>query len=124
MLEGLRVTFHSLVEGARDGIVTNLDNFVTQEVQDLLDKAREEVANIRGRGTTYRQGQEVSAFYREVRALLTQALRGHLETRIEEFAKAIHTRAKSVAPRIRKASEGVIQQRLEAIESTLQVAPL
>ncbi len=122
MLEDLRETFYFLVEGERDGIITNLDDFVTQEVQDRLDEARETVADIRGKGTTHRQGQEVSTFYRKVRLLLAQALRGHLESRIGEFARAIYTSAESVAPRIRGASEGVIQQRLEAIESALQVA--
>jgi hypothetical protein len=122
MLDNLRVTFQSLVEGERDGIVTNLEDFVTQEVQDRLDKSREEVTDIRGKGTTHRQGQEVFAFYQEVRSLLAQALRGHLESRISEFANAILTSAKSVSPRIREESEGVIRQRQKAIESSLQVA--
>lgn len=78
--------------------------------------------DIRGKGTTYLQGQEVSTFYGKVRSLLSQALRGHLESRIEEFAKAIYASAESVAPRIREASERVIQQRVEVIESALQVA--
>lgn len=122
LFEHLRKTFQSLIEGLRDSIVTNLDDFVTQEVQDRLDKTREKVANVFGRGTTIFQSQEVQSFYGEVRSLLAEALRRHLDTRIREFASAVYETAQSVTPHIREASEGVIQQRLEAIESALQVA--
>jgi hypothetical protein len=121
MLQELREGFQSLVEAERDGIATNLDDFVTDEVQDRLNNARGTVAQIWGRGTTVGQNQEVSRFYAEVRRLLVQALRTHLENRIQEFAKAIRTSAESVAPRIRAASEEIIQRRLDAIESALQI---
>lgn len=122
MMESLRTTFQSLVKSERDGIVSNMDAFVSEEVQTRLDAARQAVSDVWGRGTTIRQGEQVSAFYRQVRALLAQALRSHLDTRIREFAKAIGTSAASVGPRIRQASEQAIEQRLAAIESALQVA--
>lgn len=122
VFEKLRVAFQSMIEGQRDSIVTNLDDFVTQEVQDRLDRAREAVANVFGRGTTILQSQEVQSFYGEVRSLLSEALRVHLDARIREFASAVKNHAQSVTPRIRKDSQGVIQQRLEAIESALQIA--
>lgn len=122
MFENLRKTFQGVVEAERDGIVNNLDEFVTSEVQNRLDSARQSVANVLGTGTTIRQGNEVSSFYENVRSMLAKALREHLEARIREFASAIHKTAESVAPRIREASEDVLRQRLEAIESSLQVA--
>src|SRR6185369_4044166 len=121
-LENVRQTFQSIVKGQRDGIVTNLDDFVTEKVQGRLDKCRDAVSGIRGTGTTWRQNVAVSAFYAEVRSLLAKALRDHVETRVREFAEAVRTSSESVAPRIREASEGRIRDRLKAIESTLQVA--
>ena len=123
-LENLNKSFQSLVEGERDGIVTNLDDFVTKEVQERLDKAREAVKNELGRGTTIRQNERVQNFYGEIRTQLAKALSDHLQTRIVEFASAIRKTAESVSPRIREASEDVIRQRLEAIESALQVAAM
>ncbi len=122
MFDSLRKDFQAVVEASRDGIINNLDEFVSTEVQDRLDNARESVTNVWGTGTTIRQGGEVSSFYNNVRSLLAKALHGHLDARIHEFALAIHKTAESVAPRIREASEGVLRQRLEAIESSLQVA--
>jgi hypothetical protein len=122
MFESLRKNFQAVVEAERDGIINNLDEFVSSEVQNRLDNARESVANVWGTGTTIRQGNEVSSFYDTVRSLLARALREHFEARIREFASAVHKTAESVAPRIREASEGVLRQRLEAIESSLQVA--
>jgi hypothetical protein len=121
ILQGLRETFQTLVEAERDAIVTNLDDFVTEEVQDRLDNARGAVAQIWGKGTTLGQNREVSEFYGKVRQLLARALRTHLESRIQEFAKAIRSSADSVAPHIRSESEKIIQQRLRAIESALQI---
>jgi hypothetical protein len=122
LFQGLRQTFESLGEQERDGIIAKLDDFVSEEVLERLNEARGMVSDVRGLGTTVRQAQQVSGFYGEIRSLLSQALREHLENRISEFSKAIRKHAESVGPRIREASEGLIQQRLNAIESTLKVA--
>lgn len=122
LFDGLRKKFQALGEDEKDAIVTKLDDFVTDEVQDRLNQARENVADVFGRGTTVRQSEEVSRFYGEIRRILSEALRSHLDPRIREFAAAIRKNAESVNPRIREASEGAIKQRLDAIESSLQVA--
>src|SRR5262249_40661336 len=90
--------------------------------QERLNQARNKVSDVFGRGTTVIQAGEVSRFYDAVRKQLADALRIHLDRRIREFSGAIRKNAESVGPRIREASEGVIRQRLEAIESSLQVA--
>lgn len=120
--EALRQSFRSLIEAERDGIVTNLDDFVTSEVLGRLEKARGAVSSVWGSGTTWRQGTEVATFYANVRTLLSKALRDHLETRIRDFCAAILKTAESVVPRVREASDTLLKQRLDAIESSLQVA--
>lgn len=122
LFRSLTQTFESLSIQERNSIISKLDDFVTDEVQDRLDEARDAVSEIVGRGTTKNQTDEIGRFYSVIRNLLKQALREHLKQRIAEFAVAIQKHAESVSPRIREASEGLIQQRLKAIESTLQVA--
>lgn len=122
LFDGLRRKFQALGENERDGIVSKLDDFVTDEVQERLDQARERVSDVVGKGTTSRQAEEISRFYGEIRKVLADALRVHLDSRIREFAGAILKNAESVSPKIRGASEEVIRQRLEAVESSLQVA--
>ncbi len=122
LFQSLRQKFDNLGEQERNGIISKLDDFVTEEVLQRLSEARDTVTEVVGRGTTIKQSEQVSNFYGEIRRLLNQALRSHLEQRIAEFAAAIRKNAESVNPRIRKASEGLIQERLKAIESTLQVA--
>ncbi len=95
---------------------------MTCEVQARLDQARTDVAAVLGRGTVARQTDDVSRFYGEIRTLLADALRSHLDCRIREFADAIRMKAESVGPQIREASEGLLGQRLQAVESALQVA--
>lgn len=122
IFENLKKQFDGVVEAEKEGIVSNLEDFVTEEVQQRLDAARQEVAEIVGRGTTIRQAGQVAEFYGTVRSLLADALRKHLDTRIREFAEAVKASADSVAPKIGAGAEGVMRRRLEAIESSLQVA--
>ena len=122
LFQSLRQKFDNLGDQERNGIISKLDDFVTEKVLQRLSEARDKVTDVLGRGTTVKQSEQVSNFYAEIRSLLNQSLRSHLELRIVEFSAAIRKNAESVDPRIRKASEGLIQQRLKAIESTLQVA--
>lgn len=122
LFRSLTKIFENLSIQERDSIISKLNEFVTDEVQDRLDEARDAVSEIVGRGTTKNQADEIGRFYSVIRNLLKEALRKHLEKSIAEFAVAIKKHAESVSPRIREDSEGLIQQRLKAIESKLQVA--
>lgn len=122
VFSALEKSFSELTENERDGIVSRLEDFVTDEVSERLATTREEVRNIRGTGTTWRQSGEVKSFYDRIQKLLVDALKGHLQTRVDEFAQAIVAQVESVAPRIRQASDNLIHQRLVAIESSLVVA--
>jgi len=124
-LDVLSQNIQCSIEGDRDRIVTSLDDFVTPKVRELVEKARKNVASIIVKGVAGRAGQlaEIHAFYETVRKLLVEALRKHLESRIGEFAKEIRKIAEvDVSALVRKVSEEVIQQRLDAIASARQVA--
>lgn len=111
-----------VVERFKDGIITNLDDFLNSEVQERLDLAKENVALIRGTGTTRLQDSEVSQFYAQVRMLLSEALVLHINKRIETFAEFILSKAEAITPRIQQDSELVVSGRIGAIKSSLEIA--
>jgi GTPase Era involved in 16S rRNA processing len=118
----IRKGLEAVVGAIKDGIVTNLDDFVTTEVRERLDGARNKVSDIRGSGTTRMQDDEISLFYANIRTLLIQALKEHLSLRIKQFADTLVALAKEIMPKIQSVSETVISDRLGAIESALQIA--
>jgi len=79
-------------------VTTMLDDFVSDEVSDRITERRTTVSSIWGTGTTSSQSTEVRDFYREVKALLSEALNAHLKTRAEEFGQFLVVEAKG-APR-------------------------
>lgn len=106
----------------RDAILKQLNDFASQEVQTRIQAARDEVHNVRGSGTTWRQNDTVSTFYTTVRRLLSSALRGHLETHFQTFATGLIAQANSVYPQIKTELLSSLDERLKAIESTLSLA--
>lgn len=79
-------------------VTTMLDDFVTDEVSERITERRAKVAAIWGAGTTNMQSSEVREFYREVKALLSEALHAHLKARAEEFGQFLVVEAEG-APR-------------------------
>jgi len=122
-LDSLSKEFQSSVKGERDRIVRSLDDFVTQEVECLLEQAREKVSRLRGANTKTAISNELYCAYMEIRNLLVKAMRGHLEACVKEFSERVQRIAEFEVPAlIRHASQDVIQQRLKAIASAKRVA--
>ncbi len=113
-------------------VTTLLDDFVTEEVSERITERRTNVAAIWGTGTTNSQSAEVRDFYREVKALLAEALNAHLKSRAEEFSGFLVAEAQG-APRdalnevqvlleqaadnIRAAAAAVVAGQKEAVQS-------
>jgi GTPase SAR1 family protein len=114
--------FESLAEIERNAIVAKLDSFVDDVVIERLVSARERVSEVVGKGTTIWQNSEVSDFYATIKRLLAEAVRTHVQARLLEFAAAILQNCTSVAPRVQRALEEIIEQRIEAIDSALRIA--
>ena len=119
LFEKLEQDFDGLIAAAYTSVLQYLGVFVTGEVRSRLDEAKALVKQIEGKGTTKSQNEEVQKFYDKVKSLLSDALRDHLKQRTNEFAEAIMAHARSLAPRLRQESLGLIEQRIHAIESTL-----
>ena len=113
-------------------VTTMLDDFVSDEVSERITERRTKVSAIWGAGTTNMQSSEVRDFYREVKALLSEALNVHLKTRAEEFGQFLLVEAEG-APRdalnevqvlleqaadnIRAAAAAVVAGQKEAVQS-------
>lgn len=113
-------------------VTTMLDDFVSDEVSERITERRTKVSSIWGAGTTNSQSAEVRDFYREVKALLSEALNVHLKTRSEEFGQFLVVEAEG-APRdalnevqvlleqaadnIRAAAAAVVAGQKEAVQS-------
>ena len=105
----------------RDAILKQLNDFASQEVQTRIESAKEDVHEVGGTGTTWRQNVVVSTFYGTVRQLLSSALRQHLEKHFAAFAEGLLSQAKAVYPQIKAELLSTIDERLKAIESTLSL---
>lgn len=113
-------------------VTTMLDDFVSDEVSERITERRTKVSAIWGAGTTNMQSSEVRDFYREVKALLSDALNAHLKARAEEFGQFLVVEAEG-APRdalnevqvlleqaadnIRAAAAAVVAGQKEAVQS-------
>ena len=113
-------------------VTTMLDDFVSDEVSERITERRTKVSSIWGAGTTNSQSGEIRDFYREVKALLSEALNAHLKTRAEEFGQFLVVEAEG-APRdalnevqvlleqaadnIRAAAAAVVAGQKEAVQS-------
>jgi hypothetical protein len=109
-------------ESQRDSIIKQLDDFVTDEVQNKISVARDKVSDVLGSGTTWRQNNEVADFYREVRRLLSNALRVYLEIHLNNFVDGLLSQAKAVQPHISKELMAQLDVRIDAIQSNLTIA--
>ncbi|GAB3629974.1 Bacterial dynamin-like protein [Pandoraea terrae] len=101
----LRDSLERSLQGAQELIATEelrvttmLNDFVSDEVSERISERRATVSSIWGGGTTDSQSAEVLAFYREVKALLAQALMSHLTARGLEFGNFLVMEAEG-APR-------------------------
>ena len=89
---------NDLISAEELRVTTMLDDFVTDEVSERITERRGKVSSIWGAGTTNSQSGEVRDFYREVKALLSDALNAHLKSRAEEFGTFLVVEAEG-APR-------------------------
>ena len=56
----------NLIEIEQEKILSLLDNFVGEDVEEHISEARKQVGEVWGRGTTSAQTHEVRVFYREL----------------------------------------------------------
>ena len=97
-----------LIAAEEQQIISFLDDFVSDEVSDKISAARDNVADIFGKGTTNFQSNKVRTFYAEVRQLLQDALTNHLRERSSTFGHFLALEA-----------DGVPRNALAEVDATL-----
>lgn len=115
---GKRVITESYVIASRDSIVRNLDKF-TDDAHTRLVSAREDVADVYGKGTSVKQNTRISEFYIQIQKILSETLRNHLEERINNFSKSLLEQAENINPKIEKELMAELDSRVSAIQSNL-----
>lgn len=92
-LETTLASLQELITGEESRIVTLLENFIDEKVEDEISKARQSVSGIWGRGTVANQNVEVRAYYKKVTKILNDALSAHVLGRFSEFSENLHQQA-------------------------------
>ena len=87
-----------LVAAEEQQVMDLLDNFVSEDIANRISERRRVVADIWDVGTTARQNVQVKDFYREIKALLKNALLNHLQESSLRFGNFLLAEAKA-APR-------------------------
>lgn len=95
-LEKSLSTASELIASEEQKIMSFLDEFVSEEVENKISAARDTVSHIFGKGTTIHQSQEVRTFYWEVKRLLQGALTSHLTGRGEAFSEFLAQEGEAV----------------------------
>lgn len=108
-----------LVALQREGIISHLDSFVSEEIEEKIDAARAKVGGEWGRGTTARQSRHVEKFYLFLTQALQEQLERYLAQAIEDFVASLSQKAELVYPELRHELHQVIQDHRKAIESSL-----
>jgi Phospholipase D-like domain at C-terminus of MIT len=86
-------SIQEIIVGEETKIVALLEEFVDQDVANKISTSRERVSDILGRGTTVAQTTQVRAFYREVRSILKDALKTHINARFGQFSDHLSSHA-------------------------------
>ncbi len=87
-----------LVAAEEQKVMQLLEDFVSEGVANRISERRRVVADIWDTGTTVRQNVEIKDFYREIKALLKDALLNHLQGSSQRFGDFLLAEAKA-APR-------------------------
>ena len=108
-----------LVSLQRDGIISHLDGFVSEEVEDKIDAARNEVADEWGRGTTARQNAHITTFYSFLNHELQRELEQYLRGSINQFVDSLAQKAALIYPDLKYDLNQTVEDHRKAIESSL-----
>ena len=110
--EGLR-------EAMKDEVARGLSEFVTDEVSEEVERRRERVTSIRGKGTMDAQAEEVRNFYDFLRQALRNALSVHLKSLLRHFSSELEGGLKPIGTELTQELQDALQERLDALESRL-----
>lgn len=105
----------------KDLIVRLLDEFASTELQEKLAKARSEVSEVAGTGTTGLQSSAVGGFYDNVKSSLTAALNSFAKKRFAGYASLLKQNAEGLFPKLRISIEATLAKRSNAIEENVQL---
>jgi len=100
-------------------IISHLDDFISDEVKGEIYEARDEVSDIWGRGTTWRQNERVMEFYSYLKLAVKRELRRFLTSETRNFASTLEKKVELVYPDFKDELDIIMGDHLKAIETNL-----
>jgi GTPase Era involved in 16S rRNA processing/gas vesicle protein len=117
--DGFLDDIRQLVDDQKYAIVRHLASFVSAEIAEKIEEARQRVSDISGGGTTRRQTSAVEDFYDELKSSMREAMEDYLQSQIGRFALILVNQADSIHESIQREMSLVMEDRLNAIQSNL-----
>jgi len=119
-------TKHKSLLSDLDAYITIQNNLISTRLEDFvssmkapLEESMKNVTDIRGRGTTAKQDEEVRAFYLQFKNNLTSALKTHLTQQFKKFSSLLEEKSEEIFPVLKGELKSVVDARRKAIEASL-----
>ena len=110
---------NNFVVSQQQRMIAHLDDFVSNEVRNKLETAREEVAQVRGKGTTVQQTEKITLFYNDLKVTLKDELNLFLINGVMKFTSTLENKSRLIYPELKNDIQMVIDDHLKAIEVNL-----
>jgi hypothetical protein len=110
---------NNFVNNERNNIISRLEDFLTEEVQNKIEEARRKVSNIYGRGTNMSQNSEIGAFYDKIKYLFQEVIRNYLTSEINSLVTSLQKKVEIIFPDIKDELNSIMNERIKTIETTL-----
>jgi tRNA U34 5-carboxymethylaminomethyl modifying GTPase MnmE/TrmE len=107
---------NAFMNSKKQEIVAHLDNFVSEEVREKISAVRAEVADIWGKGTTWRQDEKVEEFYAFLKGALREELKDFSERQVSDFIAILERKAQLIYPELKQHLDQAIHDHLQAVE--------
>jgi len=115
-------TAQKLLEAEEMEIISLLDNFVNEEVQERISEARDSVSNVFGTGTTWRQSSEVTNFYAQAKKILRDALTFHVRSKYNTYSEYLASEAQQLPGRAVNEAKAELSRVQENIRAAMEAA--
>ncbi len=107
------------VNTQKNAIGTYLDEDFVSLMKPILDGFKENVTDIRGRGTTAKQDEEIDKYYWQFKSALKPKLKTCLIQRFKKFSSLLENTSETILPQLREELKSVVDARREAIAASL-----
>lgn len=107
------------IDSQQQKISERLESFISNEVENKIEEARNNVSAVLGTGTTWRQNEQVIKFYSFFKDAIGTELNKFLTQQVKNLSNSLEKKAKQIYPELKLDLDNILEIRLKAIESGL-----